>query len=109
MQIGKTSRNKELLHDVYLIGAFVPPQSTISIPREMWNDWSLQCYLARYYSISLEGDYKKRYCIIDKSLNLGCPSGYQKIEIPTGQYILFVQKSDSSNSVFGEKTEDRIK
>jgi len=95
MQIGKTSRNKELLHDVYLIGAFVPPQSIVSIPREMWNDWSLQCYLARYYSISLEGDYKKRYCIVDKSLNLASPTGYMKINLPTWQYILFARQDDS--------------
>ncbi len=106
MQIGKTSRNKELLHDVYLIGAFVPPQSIVSIPREMWNDWSLQCYLARYYSISLEGDYKKRYCIVDKSLNFGSPPGYMKINLPTWQYILFVRQDDSIRPPVGEAQDE---
>ncbi|NQV01125.1 MAG: glycosyltransferase family 39 protein [Bacteroidia bacterium] len=102
MQKGKASRNKELLHDVYLIGTVVPRQTTISIPREMWNDWGLQCYLARYFSISLEGDYKKRYYLIDKSLKLDRPAGYQKINIPTWQYLLYVRQQDNTKQADGE-------
>lgn len=55
-QIGKTSRNKELLHDVYAIGKIVPEYSVVSIPNnpDVWNQWDLQCYLIRYFNISID-------------------------------------------------------
>jgi 4-amino-4-deoxy-L-arabinose transferase-like glycosyltransferase len=55
-QIGRPGRNREMLHDVYLIGKTVPKYSIIAIPndQDMWNDWELQCYLMRYFNISLD-------------------------------------------------------
>jgi 4-amino-4-deoxy-L-arabinose transferase-like glycosyltransferase len=92
LQKGKTSRNSELLHDVYLIGSVVPEHSTVTIPPVMWNDFSLQCYLARYYYISLETMAQERYLIIDNSMNLAIPPGYRKSGISTLQYDLYEQQ-----------------
>jgi len=89
MQKGKTSRNKELLHDLYLIGAVAPRQSTISIPSEIWADWDLQCYLIRYFNISLETGYKNKYLIIDRNIHTDTLTNYKKIDIKTIQYDLY--------------------
>jgi 4-amino-4-deoxy-L-arabinose transferase-like glycosyltransferase len=92
MQKGKASRNEELLHDVYLIGKVIPSRSTVSISNAMWNDWSLQCYLARYFNISLESGYKKEYCIMDKTLKSDPPKEYHMVNLPTKQYILYIRE-----------------
>ena len=89
LQIGKTSRNRELIHDVYLIGSVVPRQSTISVPEKIWNNWDLQCYLIRYFNISLETDYKNQFCIIERTTQIDTPKEFKKIEINTLQYDLY--------------------
>jgi 4-amino-4-deoxy-L-arabinose transferase-like glycosyltransferase len=89
MQQGKTSRDNQVLHDVYLIGKVVPRQTTVSIPDTMWNDFSLQCYLVRYFNISLDPFYRKSYYIIDRTMQLSVPADYQKVDIKTGQYDLY--------------------
>jgi len=92
MQIGKTRTDKELLHDVYLIGQVVPKQTTVSIPREMWNDWSLQCYLMRYFNISVEPDNQRNYCILDttpRRMKTDTYSDYKKVNLRTLKYALY--------------------
>jgi 4-amino-4-deoxy-L-arabinose transferase-like glycosyltransferase len=89
MQKGKTSRNKELLHDVYLIGTVVQRQTTVSIPANMWNEWDLQCYLMRYFNISMEPKERKDYFILDNSLKADTLTGYKKVDISTLQYDLY--------------------
>lgn len=91
-QIGKTGRNKELLHDVYLIGKVVPKHSTVTIPIELWNAWDLQCYLIRYYNISLESGKENRYFIRNTPWPSDSTSRYRQVEIPTQQYHLYTQK-----------------
>lgn len=89
MQKGKFSRKKKMHHDVYLIGAYVPEQITISIPSEMWNEWDLQCNFVRYYNISLETSNKKDYFILDRTMHIEIPKEYKKINIGTLQYDLY--------------------
>ena len=89
MQKGKISRNKELVHDIYLIGEAVPKNTTISIPSEMWNDWSLQSCLMRYYSISLEPTHLNTYYINDNKQQIKIPDNYKKVDIETLQYDLY--------------------
>ena len=89
LQTGKTSRDRDLLHDIYLIGKVVPKQTTVSIPPESWNNWSLQCYLMRYFNISLDSDYSRDYLLTDKSIQTDTPVGYKKVEIKTREYNLY--------------------
>jgi 4-amino-4-deoxy-L-arabinose transferase-like glycosyltransferase len=91
MQYGKVRRNRELLHDVYLIGTVVPGGSTLSIPAKMWNDWDLQCNLVRYFNISLETGCNNDYCIIDRKIKPDSIPGYQKVDIETLQYDLYLR------------------
>ena len=96
LQIGKTSRNEEILHDVYIIGKVVPQRSILSIPVESWNSWDLQCYFARYYSISLANNFEHVYCIEDREAGSEIPSNYTKVDLPTVKYNLYKKE----NSVF---------
>lgn len=89
MQKGKYSREKVILEDVYAIGSIVPKLAVVSIPNSLWNDWSLQCYLARYYSISLEPNELMNFYIVEKNgidTNLTC---YQKVNLKTQKYDLY--------------------
>ena len=92
MQIGKASRNSEMLHDVYLMGKIIPEKSVVSIPAEMWNDWGLQCYLVRYYNISLDGNLNNNFCIINNSIPFQLPEEYEKINLKTLNYSLYHKK-----------------
>ncbi len=96
-QKNNISRDKILLHDVYLIGKEVPAHTLVSIPFEMWEDeWSLQCYLMRYYYISLDPEYSElqQYFIINNALPLDVPEGYKKVNINTIQYDLYVREEN---------------
>ena len=92
LQKGKVSRNKELLSDVYKIGSIVPKFATVSIPPEIWAQWDLQCYLIRYYTISLDVNYKNTYCIVYKNSNTDSLVNYKKINIQTLEYNLYKKK-----------------
>ena len=92
LQKGKVSRNKELLSDVYKIGSIVPKFATVSIPPEIWAQWDLQCYLIRYYTISLDVNYKNTYCIVYKNSNTDSLVNYKKINIQTLEYDLYKKK-----------------
>jgi hypothetical protein len=52
-QIGKTRRDKEMLHDVYAMGKIIPPGSDINMHPSFYDHWSLQLYFTRHYNISL--------------------------------------------------------
>jgi hypothetical protein len=65
---GKTSRDQEVLYDVYEMGKIIPRGSTVSVPHELWNRWELQCYLMRYFSISVEDSQEREYFLTDKDV-----------------------------------------
>jgi hypothetical protein len=91
MQKGEVRRDKEMLHDVYVIGDVVPARSIVTLAGRMSNEWELQCYLIRYFNISLDTEPQK-YCI-RKGTNLtDSISGYKKVNISTIQYDLYQQQ-----------------
>jgi hypothetical protein len=92
MQKGKTSRDKDLLHDVYLIGSVAPKQALITIPGEMWDNFALQCYLMRYCNISLEPVYRKEFYLTHRTMPMKVPQEYKKVDIATRQYDLYKRK-----------------
>jgi 4-amino-4-deoxy-L-arabinose transferase-like glycosyltransferase len=89
MQIGKTRRYREVIHDVYEFGKVIPKKSTVSIPEELWNEWDLQCYLMRYFNISLESGNNKTYYILDKSMKADSTMNFKKVDLETLQYDLY--------------------
>ncbi|PKP18632.1 MAG: hypothetical protein CVU05_13165 [Bacteroidetes bacterium HGW-Bacteroidetes-21] len=92
-RVGHTSRNSEMLHDVYVIGKIIPAKSAVSIPSEMWNDWGLQCYLIRYFSISIDVNYTRPYFVLDKNISIpdSMLTGYTKMNLETQQYDIYAK------------------
>lgn len=93
MQKGKTSRDQAILHDVYLIGEVVPEKAIINIDKNMWNDWSMQCYLIRYFDISV--DYNKTeydFYLSRKSNNSVSREEFEIVTSTMNYYQLYSRK-----------------
>ncbi len=94
LQKGKTGRDREVLHDVYTIGKIIPAHDAIGITqRDFYIDWELQCYLMRYFYISV--DFKPQaqpltYFILDRSLQTDVDlSRYRKLDLGLQKYDLY--------------------
>ncbi len=90
LNIGKASRDKEMLNDVKEFGRVIPEFSEVSISEHRWNDWPLQCYLIRYHNISIDPQHAdNKYRIIDKNAPDSTVTNYQKVDLPTLQFDLY--------------------
>ena len=87
--IGKTKRDEDILHDIYMIGKIVPEKSTISIDLALWNEWALQGYFVRHFNISLDPSNQQKYFLIEKEKNNSLMADYNKLEIQTVKYNLY--------------------
>jgi 4-amino-4-deoxy-L-arabinose transferase-like glycosyltransferase len=91
LQVGKVSRNPEVVHDMYLVADVVGDHTTINVHERMWNEWDMHCYMVRYWNISWDyrPDYKRDYYLMNTTLELELDSTYQKIDLPTVRYDLY--------------------
>jgi hypothetical protein len=91
-RINKFNRNKDLIADINLILTVVPKNSAINIAPELFEDWGLHAYFARYANISLDNNNKnpKSFLLIktdkfDQSLLSKC----EKVDIPLKTFYLY--------------------
>lgn len=94
LQKGKTGRDREVLHDVYTIGEIVPAHTAIGITaRDFYIDWELQCYLMRYFYVSVDCKAQATpltYFILDRSLQTDVDlSRYKKLDLGLRKYDLY--------------------
>ncbi|MFI5150661.1 MAG: ArnT family glycosyltransferase [Bacteroidia bacterium] len=76
--------------DSYIIGKALPPGTILNTFPETYNNWSMQQYLSRYFSLSLTGEYPKmKYFLTDRSMNKRPGPEYQKMDLPTSKYDLY--------------------
>jgi len=95
--IGKTKRDKELLHDIYLCKSILKHGDTIGVPENMWNDWNLQTYMVRYYYVSLSMAKNNTYYIIRKDLDKSIvPENYQLLKLTTQFFDVYELKKNKS-------------
>lgn len=88
--IGKTKRDNEMLHDVYLIGQLIPENSVVHVDPPLYSAWNLQSYFIRHFNISLDPYNKHTYFLIEKNTDtIACSSDYKKIELQTLKYNLY--------------------
>lgn len=92
IQKGKVRRDKEMLHDVYLIGSVVPKYTTIGVPTEVWKDYVLECYLIRYFNISIHISDQHDFYMVKKTMDADTFSNYKRIDIDTKMYNLYVKQ-----------------
>ena len=89
-QIGKTERDHDLLHDVHLLGQYIPEWSTIGIDRSMHNNYNMHCYIVRYYNITLDVNAESpHFILLEKAMDPPCEKGYEQKEIPLVLYSLY--------------------
>ncbi len=92
--IGKKSRDAEMISDVHEFGKVIPEFSAVSISEHRWNDWPLQCYLIRYHNISIDPQHPDdEFRIIDKNAKDSTVLNYNKVELPTLQFDLYKKKN----------------
>lgn len=91
MQIGKYSRDEEMLHDVYVIGNAIPPRTQLGSSKELWQNWSLQEYFIRHYydCISAEMTTAYDYILIDSPEKIPTDLQAEKLHLPTKKYHLY--------------------
>ena len=90
-QIGKFSRDEEMLHDVYLIGKAIPEKTMLGSSRELWEIWSLQEYFVRHYYICMAADISDKYdyILIDVPEKIPSEIKTEKVNISTVKYHLY--------------------
>ena len=99
---GDFSRDKNKLKDMRVILVNLEENSTINILPEMYEEWSLHTYYARYKNISLDPDLNNNheFLLVRTSLYSDTINNrFEKIDLETKEYDLFRRKiSDTSNN-----------
>ncbi|HBQ81732.1 MAG: hypothetical protein A2X05_12235 [Bacteroidetes bacterium GWE2_41_25] len=89
------NRDENMLTDMRVILVHLKENSTINILPEMYNDWSLHTYYARYKNISLDPDLNNshEFLLIRTSLNSDTINNrFERIDLKTTEYELFRRK-----------------
>jgi len=92
------SRDKNLIKDTYAICDSIPRGTTININPDMYGEWSLHGYFARFKNISLDPDInnKRDYLLIkSEEYSDTLNSSYSLIKLNTLVYQLFEKKQTS--------------
>jgi len=91
LQLGKRSRDHQMLNDIYLIGAKVPQGTIVGSTKKLWHVWSLQEYLVRYFNIYMKDTISKtdNYIIIEAPKEIPVGLKTEKQNIPTVKYQLY--------------------
>lgn len=94
--IGKTSRDQDLLYDVYRIKNCIPKGSYLKVAHATtFENWSLQNYLMRYAEIGLhlKGE-PSRYLLVEKNQETKIPIGSKKLTANTKLYDVYTYSGD---------------
>jgi 4-amino-4-deoxy-L-arabinose transferase-like glycosyltransferase len=86
---GTPKRDADLLHDVYAIGAVTGKSSVLGCDFALYSDWSVPCYLSRYFHIALdfhEQRTSRDWYIVRKGREL--PPGFHPVDIGSGFLLL---------------------
>ncbi|MGB3154386.1 MAG: glycosyltransferase family 39 protein [Chitinophagaceae bacterium] len=89
-------RDKNKIQDTHLILSKISYGSTVNVVPDLWWDWSLQGYFARFKNVSLDSNLaNKRAYLIIKNENLpdSILKNYTKIELQTTEYKLYQTRS----------------
>lgn len=91
LQKDKYSRDKELLEDIEIMASAVPPKTRINTNGEVYQNWSLNCYLVRMYKMSINDtsvDHTSRPFFIT-GLNDKAPLSYTEIPLSMKGFKLY--------------------
>ncbi len=91
IQSNQSGYDKDTVAEVSEIIKIVPQNSTISIQKNLWNDWSLHGYFSRYANISLDDKKQNshKYFLINKDGNDSLLMEYQKVSVDLKLFDLY--------------------
>jgi hypothetical protein len=91
VQIGKIKRDKDELHDVYLVGKMIPARSIISVPLKLREEFALRAYFVRYFNIywDVNNNNPHEYYFTSKEIKEPIPVSYHKIDLDLKNYDLY--------------------
>ncbi|MBK8622086.1 MAG: glycosyltransferase family 39 protein [Saprospiraceae bacterium] len=94
LQFGKISREEAILTDVYKIGKVVPQFTTMSVPKEQYDQYNfiLQGFLVRHFFISISPEKNLPFFLTEKGKKVAVPYGYEEINLDLRKYSLYKQK-----------------
>jgi hypothetical protein len=82
-------RDRDLIHDVRLIGKTIPPGTRVSIPELLAAKWNYHAYFMRYDQISLDANGKHAYFLSEKNQIIPTDSCFKKVDLPLIKFSLF--------------------
>ncbi len=88
---GGVHREQDTIHDVRVLGTVVPKFATMTVPRQMYNeyDFVLHGFLMRYDNISISPYELYDYFLIEKNMVDTIPENYTKLALPTKKFDLY--------------------
>jgi 4-amino-4-deoxy-L-arabinose transferase-like glycosyltransferase len=95
LQVNRTGRDKNKLHDIHLIIEKVGRDEVINMCHDLHTDWSLRGYFARYANISLDYSYETEhpYFIVKGVCDFKeLEAKYSKMDLPLTEYTLYQKK-----------------
>jgi 4-amino-4-deoxy-L-arabinose transferase-like glycosyltransferase len=94
MNVNRVGRDKEKLKDVYSIIKIVPENSIILVQPDIWTDWTLHGYLARYANISMENinsdkTVQSNFILVYKNYKNKKLDGYKQLKTNLLNYNIY--------------------
>lgn len=87
----KIGRDKHKIEDVHAVGDIVPEKAMVAVEPAIRTDWSLHCYFARYYYISLNYNppANEEYLLVYKNSDFEIPLQYAIVPLELNDYELY--------------------
>jgi hypothetical protein len=89
------SRDRNKIKDAYSVLAVIPSGTIINISPDMYEDWSLHAYYARFKNVSLDPDLSSRreYLLLkNENYSDTLKTTYNRVKINTSDYQLFQKR-----------------
>ncbi len=91
LQINKTGRDKEILHDVYLIESVIPHGTVVAVEPSITFDWLVVGYFWRNNidCLNAENSEDFDYLIVNKNYSDSLITGFQRVSVDLKKFDLY--------------------
>jgi hypothetical protein len=90
-KIGKISRDKDLLVDLYKFENIIPRKAEIGVSDDMVTDWRLHAYLMRIFQAKLRSqNTESKYVLLKNNYTKVLNPNLKKVKIETKNYVLYM-------------------
>lgn len=94
LQIGKSKRDTDMLHDVYLLKNILPKKAHITLEKSIHQDWNLKIYLMRNSEISTSNTISYPYFLVEKKKTNSSLEGFEKMDYGLKRYDLLTVNAE---------------